>query len=235
MAKKKNDVQDIQLVKEELLAKYGDTKVGVVKLTPEIIAALSKKPFTKDTGCYVSSKTEDNCIVHTPLNMFISLNTEYMYRRDAELDENYLQPIGYAVLVHGKRSERRYFCTKRLNGGDKRLAGMYSIGIGGHVDDGETPLQALYRELEEEVGVTGDHIFTMKRLGYIYDKSNAVGRVHIGTVRIVYLKNSDIKVMEPEKLSGEWLTIEQLLDYQKKGLLESWSSHVVSAIIDGGI
>lgn len=229
MARKK--IQDTILKQEDLAAKYGDTKVAVVKLSPAISDLITKEKFIPHRQSYVKYSMGTRSIT-APLNLAIHSNMEYLPRRKAELDETYLQPINYVVLKHktNENSEWQYFCTKRLAEGDARLTGLYSIGIGGHIDEGEDLVDSMYRELAEEVGLAQDDITYYERLGYIYDQSTAIGRVHLGMVVCMKLQHNKISVKEKDKLSGEWVTLDTLRTYAKEGKLESWSEIILEKL-----
>ena len=69
-------------------------------------------------------------------------------------------------------------------GGDPRLHGKASIGVGGHlnpVDAGEDPLQGgLRREWAEELVADWEPQFDL--VGLLNDDTNPVGSVHLGVV-----------------------------------------------------
>ena len=76
----------------------------------------------------------------------------YLERPVAEVDPSHKQLIPYVVVRDGSR----VFLMERTDaGGDRRLHGKASIGVGGHlnpVDEGDDPLMAgLRREWEEEL------------------------------------------------------------------------------------
>ena len=114
---------------EALRAKYGDTKVGVVPA----------ESVSLNAG--LSGLLRD-----------LHRNLDFLPRWQMETDPSYLQPIPY-VLVMNERGE--YLATWRKQG-DDRLVGMISLGIGGHMDEGEHDIQeTLYRELNEELILNG--------------------------------------------------------------------------------
>lgn len=225
MPRKKNP-QNIRLDKDELLQKYGDEKVGVIELTDDIKAAITDIPMTPYDKGFVKHQ-KNNMTISTPLSLIVSKRMQYIYRRDAELDDSVLQPIVYSVICYGHGKDRRYFLTKRLSDGDRRLVGLSSIGIGGHVDEDETLVDSYYRELMEEIGVTPADIFNVKRLGYIYEPSNEIGKVHLGVVKVTQIKRDDIQVREPDKLEGKWVSAHELLNLREKDELEAWSAITV--------
>lgn len=74
-------------------------------------------------------------------------------RCEAECDPSFKQLIPYVLVEH--KPTHRFFMTTRI-GGEERLKGQASIGLGGHLDCGEDVVDALFRELEEEVGLEKD-------------------------------------------------------------------------------
>ena len=112
-------------------------------------------------------------------------------RRVLEEREEYRQIIPYIVLRAGDHVVRY---TRTPAGGEARLHGRMSIGLGGHVDlvdartSGDrfellgTVEQAAQRELREELG---DVACGGRRwVGLLVDNDTPVGRVHIGLIGI---------------------------------------------------
>ena len=89
-------------------------------------------------------------------------------------------------------------------GGDARLHGKASIGVGGHlnpVDDGEDALMAgLRREWHEELETDWEPEFEL--VGLLNDDSNPVGAVHLGVVFVVEAAGRPVRVREHDKLVG---------------------------------
>ena len=79
----------------------------------------------------------------------------FVERRHAETDATLKQIIPYCVVVRGGD----VFLTRRTSkGGDARLFGKRSIGIGGHinpVDGADVLALGLRREIEEELTIDG--------------------------------------------------------------------------------
>ena len=117
-------------------------------------------------------------------------------RSNVENDESFLQPIVYLVL---QNAQGQAWCYQRT-GGDARLEGRRSCGVGGHVDfadsadskpqdpfDAALTLQtALLRELAEELQISPDEVTQVRRTlelrGLIYEGISPVGRVHLGVL-----------------------------------------------------
>lgn len=120
----------------------------------------------------------------------------YFYDRDkAEIDETKLQLIPYCLVTDGERI-LSYYRTKHT--GEERLRGNLSLGFGGHINpidaegNGSLILNCAKRELEEELGLTETIMITP--ITWIYDNSNAVGRVHFGIAMVC--------LVTPEALSS---------------------------------
>jgi predicted NUDIX family phosphoesterase len=157
-------------------------------------------------------------------------------RPTLETNENFKQIIPYVLLSY-KGKIALYQRTKK--GGENRLHNMHSIGFGGHIDafdldykkSGEINLdktieKSAQREIDEELIVSD--VESKKHLGYIYDGSNAVGRVHIGVVEQWELATNEIKSNEDEIHVVGLLTIEELKNYE--GEMENWSSHIINGL-----
>ena len=219
---KKNENKALKL--EELRAKYGDTVV--MGVPAELVSDVLKKTYTPKEHANIVDIQETGRLT-TPIHIAINDNLKPMLRCEAELDPSFKQVIPYVVLYY----EDKIFCTHRLNGGDARLAGCYSIGTGGHIDDNEDMYKSMYRELYEEVGVVPFDMIGYGINGYILDNSSAVNSVHLGVVISMKLSRSDIRCLESDKLAGEWIdakTLKKLYDNDK---LESWSKIVVDNVI----
>ena len=117
----------------------------------------------------------------------------------------------------------RVFMTTRI-GGDERLIGQHSIGLGGHTDEGETIMDCLYRELEEEVGLTRVDIADITFCGFISKEDNEVDSVHLGMVYYAYTEREDISCLEADKLTGDWFSVKQMAEARSNGYMESWSA-----------
>lgn len=151
----------------------------------------------------------------------------YLDRSIAEMDPTHKQLIPYVVVRDG---ERVFLMQRTDAGGDDRLHGKGSIGVGGHlnpVDTGEDPLMAgLRREWAEELETDWEPEFTL--LGLLNDDSNRVGAVHLGVVFIVEAAGRAVKVRERDKLSGAFATAEEVATAWVR--LETWSQLVADTL-----
>jgi predicted NUDIX family phosphoesterase len=133
----------------------------------------------------------------------------WQIRADVEHNEAYLQPIVYLLLLN---PVGQVWCYQRA-GGDARLDGRCSCGIGGHVDhgdqasdaafDAEHTLQtALLREFTEEIQVTAADLQHLRLRGLIYEGLSAVGRVHLGVLYTALWQAAPPQPRAGEKLRG---------------------------------
>lgn len=130
-----------------------------------------------------------------------------MLRCEAECNREFKQVIPYVILEH--RPTGRIFMSMRL-GGDSRLVGQASIGLGGHIDSGEDVSKCLYRELKEEVGIARKDIRDMTFYGFLHSEATEVDSVHVGMVYRAYTDRDDIACIEKDKLSGAWITLDEV-------------------------
>ena len=151
----------------------------------------------------------------------------YLDRPVAEDDPGYKQLIPYVVV----RGATTTFLMERTDaGGDARLHGKASIGVGGHlnpVDEGEDALMAgLRREWHEELETDWEPEFQL--IGLLNDDSNPVGAVHLGVVFSVDAAGRPVAVREHDKLVGAFAGADEVAAAWER--LETWSQLVATAI-----
>lgn len=146
---------------------------------------------------------------------------EFIDRPAAEKDPSYKQIIPYVVLTR----KGLVFATRRLNkGGESRLHGKVSIGIGGHInpvdetDRRSVLMKGLERELDEEVYIQRRGELVPQ--GFINDDGNGVGAVHLGLCFSMEVEG-EVSVKETEKLSGGWMSLQELRGEFDN--METWS------------
>jgi predicted NUDIX family phosphoesterase len=151
----------------------------------------------------------------------------YVDRPIAEETPALKQLIPYVVVRDGNR----VFLMHRTDaGGDARLHGKASIGVGGHlnpVDDGDDPLMAgLRREWSEELAADWEPEFRL--IGFLNDDSNPVGAVHLGVVFTVDAAGRALDVREHDRLSGALASAAEVADAWER--LETWSQLVADEL-----
>jgi len=128
----------------------------------------------------------------------------FLPRPDAEKNPDFKQLIPYVIICHDQKV-LSYVRGKRA--GEKRLTGLRSIGIGGHInpvdvntnlfntDFYETVYQpAVEREIEEEIAIDAQH--TDRIVALLNDDSNEVGSVHLGVVHLWNLDKPHVEKRE---------------------------------------
>ena len=139
-------------------------------------------------------------------------------RGDVEEDPSYKQLISYVVVKNNKGETLLY--TRLSGGGESRLHGKSSVGVGGHMNpvDGLSGYQLLLentkRELIEEIGVEPVEIGLY---GLVNDDSNDVGQVHVGLIYIANIGDQEVTVTETDTLSVKWVPDTKFYE------LETWS------------
>lgn len=161
------------------------------------------------------------------LRSAVARRGRYLNREVAEGDPGFKQLIPYVVVRDGTS----VFLMHRTDaGGDKRLHGRASIGVGGHlnpVDDGQDPLMAgLRREWAEELDADWEPAFEL--IGLLNDETNAVGAVHLGVVFSVDAAGRGVTVREREKLIGAFADPVEVAAARDR--LETWSILVADAL-----
>ena len=155
----------------------------------------------------------------------------FVDRPAAEKDPSRKQIIPYGVVLQGDQ----VFLMERLEGGgEKRLHGKLSLGVGGHVNPIDCEEQSLIhatmlRELGEELDVSG--VEEIVPCGFINDDTVPVGRVHLGVVfRIRLSSTGTAHVSETDALTGQfhhWSVVDRAA-----ARMETWSTFVLNALND---
>lgn len=162
------------------------------KLDKQIIVVKTSTLF-KDNSFKGFASIEDVNLLPVILD-----NYEFKRRGDVEEDPNYQQPIGYFLFIDKK--DKTLFVYRRASDPtrytDTRLFGVFSFGIGGHMDKEDTedktkdPITlSCQREIEEETGLTD---VDMKIIGFINDDTNDVEVVHLGIAGIAFVDKEKI-------------------------------------------
>jgi predicted NUDIX family phosphoesterase len=159
-------------------------------------------------------------------------NNLFMPRSKAEEDPSFKQIIPYVLLVHNGRV-LHYVRGKKA--GEQRLVAKGSIGIGGHMNDGDGGLFNLdaqhynivvEREIHEELHL--QTLFENRAVALLNDDSNPVGQVHLGVVHVFDLETDNVQKREAMITNLEFLTREELL--ARREAMETWSQICVDSL-----
>lgn len=154
---------------------------------------------------------------------------EFIPRPEAEVDPSYRQIIPYVAILRGDE----VFATRRLSkGGEARLHGRMSLGVGGHMNEIDEEgddwlMNCLKREVDEEVVMEDFGPLTLQ--GLINDKGDDVGSVHLGFFFTLRTKG-EVQVRETEKLEGGFVKIAGLENSLDD--MEGWSQIVTPRLVE---
>src|SRR3989344_2468858 len=160
-------------------------------------------------------------------------NYGWMTRGFAEDDPNYKQPIAYCGIINPNLKKIYAFqrSKKDKEYDEKKLQGMWSWGMGGHVEiddlnDVWNPIRnSMMRELREEGGIREKHIINkITNLGSI-NLDHDVHLVHFG---ILYALETDLEHLngkDKEISQGSFKTINELEEMlaSPEYKVEDWS------------
>lgn len=158
-----------------------------------------------------------------------SLPHDFLFRPDVEKDFSQKQLIPYAIVVNAKGE---VLCYQRA-GSEKRLSGIWSAGIGGHVNDTdkagtvvETLCNGLIREFKEEIGVDIERS-QINLCGMINEEESEVGYCHTGVVVRIDIGDAEFS-FDTEISNPTWIA-PQDMDFAK---FELWSSLAIKLVFN---
>ncbi|MGQ0609397.1 MAG: hypothetical protein ACT4OQ_13185 [Chloroflexota bacterium] len=178
-------------------------------------------------GCEFHGIRKADAYALADLRAAVAAHGRYLDRPAAEADPTHKQLIPYVVVRDG---ERVFLMQRTDAGGDARLHGKASIGVGGHlnpVDEGADALMSgLRREWSEELVTDWEPVFEL--VGLLNDDSNPVGAVHLGVVFSVDAARRPVGVREHDKLSGAFVAADAVRASWDR--LETWSQLVAALL-----
>jgi predicted NUDIX family phosphoesterase len=154
-------------------------------------------------------------------------NNFFLPRALAEQDPTHKQIIPYVLLAFG---DKVLHYVRGKKAGEQRLVAKGSIGIGGHMNEGDESLfnyltdEAAYRAgVEREVAeeVTINTRFEDRIVALLNDDTTDVGRVHLGVVHVFKLVEPKVEKCEAMITNLAFLGKDELL--AKRDSLETWS------------
>jgi predicted NUDIX family phosphoesterase len=179
----------------------------------------------------------------------------FMPRVRAEDDPTHKQLIPYVLLKHG---DHVFHYTRGKGMGEKRLHGLRSVGIGGHINPVDVTMAGvgtptlerhgnwdsrgrttdpghehdLYRQgMLREVAeeVRIDTAYRTLPFGFINDDSTPVGQVHLGIVHLFELEAPSVQRREADVLNAGFAQITELV--KAKDEFETWSQFVLTELM----
>ena len=170
---------------------------------------------------------------HKYLDAFLSRgNNFFLSRPEAENNPAYKQIIPYALIAFGNSV---VYYVRGKKAGEQRLVAKGSIGIGGHMNEGDESLFALdgqayrvgvEREVNEEIKIHTQ--FDDRIVALLNDDTTDVGRVHLGVVHIFTLAEPKVEKREAMITGLTFLTKEELV--ARRESLETWSQICVDSL-----
>jgi MutT/NUDIX family protein len=194
------------------------------KWDEQILVVNRKELFNNEENHFYGFIEKNDDKTKEIINTFESY--EVKRRGDMEEDPSFKQLIGYVLLKDINTNEVLVY--KRLvGGGEARLHGKASVGIGGHMNEIEekTIFEMLKinaaRELNEEVGVSEEEALeNLQFIGLINDDETEVGQVHIGVVYECKVDKNNVEVKEDDTLVIKWMSG---VEAKKEENYETWS------------
>ncbi|MDR1827948.1 MAG: NUDIX domain-containing protein [Methylobacteriaceae bacterium] len=146
----------------------------------------------------------------------------WLERAGAETDTSHRQLIPY-VLV--RDAGGAYLCYQR-HGSEKRLTGLYSVGLGGHIEENDarpdlrqTVHACILRELAEELADFDPLRITLDYRGVINEIETPVGLVHLGLVHLARCAPGYRPLPGAEISGAQWKSAAELAGLRR----ELWS------------
>ncbi len=175
---------------------------------------------TADLEPFIAGRTASLIRKDTAGLLQLIAEKHFFIARDvAEVSPQYRQVIPYVVIRSG---ELTYVLRRTSRQTETRLHHKASLGIGGHINPGHDLTSGLQKELDEEVAIASE--YDLEFIGILNDQSTEVGRVHLGAVYELRARSAHVQVVEVDKMSGAWATMEELAPM--RAAMESWSQIV---------
>lgn len=173
----------------------------------------------------------------------------FLRKKHADKNENYQQIIPYIICMRADDDDSlevlRYERSK--SGGEDRLHGLLSIGIGGHINQEDWDeceglrslddliLQGAKRELLEELDLD-DSRYQLRRVGIVRNLTDEVGRVHTGIVLIALITDCGGMKFNDELHKWEWISVNDIAAtvdvVDDCEAYETWSQIIITQIAE---
>lgn len=160
------------------------------------------------------------------LEAFLSRGNNFFLRRaEAESNPAYKQIIPYALIAF---EYKLAYYVRGKKAGEQRLVAKGSIGIGGHMNEGDESLFAMdeqayragvEREVNEEIKIHTP--FEDRIVALLNDDTTEVGRVHLGIVHVFKLAQPNVEKREAMITGLTFLAKQEL--FARREAMETWS------------
>lgn len=142
-------------------------------------------------------------------------------RKECHTGTFYLHPV---VHLHVFNKENRLFMQKRAD--DKDIQpGKWDTSVGGHVDFGEKPEDALLREASEELGIIKFEPVFAFRYDYRSDKEYEL----VNTFITFY--DGNINIDQKEIAEGRFWEVQEILTNIGKGVFTPNFEHEIEKVL----
>ena len=219
-----------------------NTRQGAATIAGEALTVLSE--FLDESVCVVPAESaklllpeygyvSEESAISSFVNV-VSKEKTFLPRSQAEQNANYLQPIPCAVLRYGEK----VLLLRRKKAGHP-LHDTYAVWAGGHVvkeDDGpRILLNALNREIEEEVFIKEAFELNENPIGLVRSNEDARASRHIGVVYEIKLKSENVALALNQKefrstrgssMSGRLVPVADLATFYDE--MGDWSQFIVN-------
>ena len=198
-------------------------------MTPEENILVIKRSLFDQLGSFQRLNFEPEKYLNAILSRG---NNFFLPRGQAENDPTHKQIIPYALIAF---EDNILHYVRGKKAGEQRLVAKGSIGIGGHMNEGDESLFALdeaayragvEREVSEEIKI--DTKFDDRIVALLNDDTTEVGQVHLGIVHVFKLTEPKVEKREAMITNLAFATKAELL--ARRESLETWSQICVDSL-----
>jgi predicted NUDIX family phosphoesterase len=148
----------------------------------------------------------------------------YRERKLVEQDTTLRQPIPYVLLEYREGETQLYLMMQRTpKQTEQRLHGLYYVGVGGHVEEGDTISGTAAKEIKEETGLS---LRSLTMRGIIITDLTEVDQVHVGIFYHGFVRDMEINSDEKELHNHQWVDADTLIERYEQ--CECWTQIVIN-------
>ncbi|MFI5271274.1 MAG: NUDIX domain-containing protein [Candidatus Saccharimonadales bacterium] len=146
--------------------------------------------------------------------------------RSEAIETVYNNSLIHRVVLIGIKNKKGEILLQKRGKDLVTYPGRWDISSAGHVDAGESYIDAAKRELKEELGITG---VELKELKLFYNRNELVGRIQrrfITIYEVVLPNETPIKIDNQEVIATKWCSLDEV-----RSLIELQPDKVASGLI----